>query len=264
MIYYLERRTQSLSAEVIHSLSPRPHIHPHLELIYLTEGSSYANADNTSFLLEAGDLFLSFPNQIHFYHVQIPLRGYMLIFSPDLFSDFESIFQDQIPIGSVLKAPQLPSDIEKRLAKIVATAQSDLLFDSVSAKGNLLTLLADILSQMQMTESPANQGTIKNLLTYCVENYTEPLTLDMVSEQLHMSKYYICHIFKERMGIGFAMFINQLRIAHACNLLEKNCNITDVAYSSGFSSIRTFNRVFFKSMGMTPRDYIAIKQTSLQ
>jgi len=262
MIYYLEKRTQSLSAEAIHSLSPRPHIHPHLELIYLSEGSSLANADNASFLLEAGDLFLSFPNQIHFYYPQSPLKGYMLIFSSGLFSDFENIFQDQIPVNSILKADQLPADIAERLAKIVVAARSDLHFDRIAAKGNLLTLLAEILPQMQMTESIANQGTVKNLLTYCVENYTEPLTLDMVSEQLHMSKYYICHIFKERMGIGFATFINQLRIAHACNLLDKNCSITEVAYSSGFSSIRTFNRVFFKSIGTTPREYIANLQNS--
>ena len=47
-------------------------------------------------------------------------------------------------------------------------------------------------------------------------------------------------------GLGevcFTDFINRLRIEHACNLLERGSNITDIAFSSGFSSIRTFNRI---------------------
>ena len=63
------------------------------------------------------------------------------------------------------------------------------------------------------------------------------------------------------MNIGFADFVNSLRIEHACNLLEKGSNITEIAFSSGFSSIRTFNRVFLQTLGMTPRDYIRSKET---
>ena len=81
-----------------------------------------------------------------------------------------------------------------------------------------------------------------------------------ISEALHLNKYYISHMFKERMNIGFTDFINSLRTEHACELLKKDVSITDVAFSSGFSSIRTFNRVFLENTGMTPRDYIKAKQ----
>ena len=79
--------------------------------------------------------------------------------------------------------------------------------------------------------------------------------MDRISQDLHLSKYYICHVFKKRMSIGFADFINSLRIEHACGLLAQGSSITEAAYASGFSSIRTFNRVFSNTMGMPPSAY---------
>lgn len=113
---------------------------------------------------------------------------------------------------------------------------------------------------MTLIPNKSDQDSIKRLLQYCSENYTEPLTLDSISSNLHLNKYYISHIFKERMDIGFTDFVNNLRIEHACGLLERGVSITEVAFSSGFSSIRTFNRCFLQNMGMTPREYIKKKE----
>ncbi len=264
MLYQFEQRKSTFTASEISSLIPKPHIHPHLELIYLTQGSAVAHADTGSFLLEAGGLFLSFPNQIHFYHVCSPLQGYMMIFSPDLLSDFKKAFEKQVPVDSVLPEDRLPADTAGRIQKIVAAYQSEQPLKQVIMKGHLMALLAEILPEFPMTEATATQDTVKVLLNYCIENYTEALSLDKVSQELHLSKYYICHVFKERMGIGFADFINNLRIEHACSLLGQGSAITDVAYASGFSSIRTFNRVFAKSMGMSPRAYLAEKPLPTQ
>ena len=52
-----------------------------------------------------------------------------------------------------------------------------------------------------------------------------------------------------------------LRIEHACSLLENGDNITEAAFSSGFSSIRTFNRVFVENMEMTPREYMKLAKS---
>ena len=57
------------------------------------------------------------------------------------------------------------------------------------------------------------------------------------------------------MGISYKDFINSLRVEHACKLLTKDISVTEVAYASGFTTIRTFNRAFLKHVGMTPRDY---------
>jgi AraC-like DNA-binding protein len=82
-----------------------------------------------------------------------------------------------------------------------------------------------------------------------------------MAQQLHLSKFYISHVFRQRMQIGFTEFINNLRIKCACELLQKGHSITETAFSSGFTSIRTFNRVFLKEIGLSPSEYILQKNS---
>ena len=98
MLYQIENRSVPLSTGNFSGLSTIPHIHTHLELIYMEEGSSIASVDNKEFLIEKGDLFLSFPNQIHHYHDQEAIQAFILIFAPDLFKDLKEIFQNKICI----------------------------------------------------------------------------------------------------------------------------------------------------------------------
>lgn len=259
MLYQIEKRKWAFTATNINGLSPTPHIHPHLELICLKEGSSSVILDNKEFILEKGDIFLSFPNQIHFYHDRTPVLGYMNIFSPDLFKELKELFNSKVPLHPIVNCSRLNLDMAEHMDKIVSLTNSESSFERVAANGYLLAFLGELLSKMSFVPTPSDQDSIKKLLHYCSENYTEPLTLDEISAQLHLSKYHISHIFKERMGIGFTDFLNELRTEHACSLLKKGTSITEVAFSSGFSSIRTFNRVFSQNMGMTPREYIKTK-----
>ncbi|MBQ8185206.1 MAG: helix-turn-helix transcriptional regulator [Lachnospiraceae bacterium] len=260
MLYQIEVQKTDYTTSWVHSLSPLPHIHLHLELIYLKEGSSMATLDNKEFLIKPGSLFLSFPNQIHFYHDRTPLYGVIVIFSPDMFRELKELFHNQTPTSPILEAPQLPSDIFERMVLIREKYRSEDSFDNIVANGSLLALLGEILPQMTLIPNTSDQDSIRNILQYCQKNYTESLSLDELSKKLHLNKYYISHMFKERLNISFTDFVNGLRVEHACNLLKQGHTITEVAFSSGFASIRNFNRVFLKNMGMTPREYLNKKQ----
>lgn len=265
MLYQFENRDKQppLTASHFGGLTTLPHIHPHLELVYMSEGSSIATADNKNFLIDTGDLFLSFSNQIHFYHDRSPVNGYLIIFAPDMFKDFQKLFQTKMPDSPIIKGARLRPDTSDLLENIIQKNNTDSSYDKITAKGYLLALLGEILPLMTLKNAPADEDSIKKILTYCSEHYTEPLSLDILSKELHLNKYYISHIFKERMDMGFVDFLNGLRAEHACNLLKKGENITEVAFSSGFPSIRTFNRVFAQNMGMAPRDYIKAKEVEL-
>lgn len=256
MPYHIETREKPFTASHIKKLQYPPHIHPHLELIYVNSGTSLATADNKQYRLSDGDLFLTFPNQIHFYHDETPIDAYMLIFVPDLFSDFKDIFQNKTPVSPVLHGDQLPGDMAEQLVKIREWLNIDDYFSLICAKGALLSLLGEILPRMALTDSPADQDSIKRLLIYCTKNYLEPLSLELLSRELHLNKYYISHILRERMNMSYKDFINRLRVEHACKLLTKDAHITEVAYASGFTTIRTFNRAFLKHTEMTPREYM--------
>ena len=49
---------------------------------------------------------------------------------------------------------------------------------------------------------------VMELINWLNENFTEPISLDKLSEQTGLSEKYICRIFKERLGIpGNAVYI---------------------------------------------------------
>lgn len=258
MSYKIENRKHAFTASRIKNLLPTPHIHPHLELVYLVSGSATAVADRTEYQLHAGELFLAFPNQIHHYHPTAPVTGYLLIFSPDFFKDLSGVFQNKVATNPLLIKEQLPAETEAVLKLIREKKATNLPLDEVIANGCFLALLGNLLSQMELVDKPGEPDSIKKILTYCMENYTQPLSLDLIAKELYLSKYHISHIFHERMGVSFNDYINHLRVEHACELLKNGNSVTEAAYASGFSTVRTFNNAFRKHLNMTPREYAKI------
>ena len=261
MYYKFEKRSKPFTArECLWTLSPIPHIHPHLELIYLTEGSGRAIADNYTEILNPGDLYFAFPNQIHYYDA-VPVNGILVVVAPELFPDLMDIFSNKLPKNPIIRKESLPTDTYSQLQKICDCIQSADTMGKIAATGYLQGLLAELLTKMTLLDIENNHDSVRDILVYCLENYKEPLTLDHLAQELHLSKYYISHIFTDRLSISFPDFINGLRIESACRRLDKGKDITDVAFESGFNSIRSFNRNFKRSIGITPSEYIKHRKT---
>ena len=49
------------------TLACLPHLHRELELVCMLEGETVTYVDSVRDVLRTGDVFLTFPNQIHFY-----------------------------------------------------------------------------------------------------------------------------------------------------------------------------------------------------
>lgn len=263
MPYVYENRGAPLFAASFFKLSPGPHIHAHLELIYLTEGQTVATIDGKDYRLNQGELLLVFPNQIHFYRDQCPVNGKLITFSPELLPDIQKLLNTKLPYYPIIKEALPRLSIASRIERILAAYRSDLAFDRIAAKGELLLLMVHLLQQVQLQDLPINPDSTKNVLLYCAEHYKEPITLNRMAKELHLNRCYLSHIFSDRIKISFSTLINSLRTEQACKLLCKERSITDVAYDSGFASIRTFNRVFIQNTGMTPTEYIYSKATGM-
>ena len=80
----VENKTRTITCRIDHSLSPVPHFHRHIELVYVIDGESYANADRKNYKLNKGDMFFAFPNQIHYYNTVVNGEYLLIIFTPDI------------------------------------------------------------------------------------------------------------------------------------------------------------------------------------
>ncbi len=124
-------------------------------------------------------------------------------------------------------------------------------------KGYYLIFLGKILPLFSYKKrKKGDTQLLSALLQYCNENYTEEITLDRVAEELHVSKYYISHLFTEKLQIRFIDYIHMLRINDACRkLTSTELSVSKIAHSVGYNSIRSFNRTFIQRMKMAPTLY---------
>lgn len=93
-------------------------------------------------------------------------------------------------------------------------------------------------------------------LAYIKANFCDKVTLEEAAAEVYMNPQYFSRMFKKAAGQTFSCYVTELRIKHACMLLET----TDypayrVAIECGFSEPSYFSRVFRASMGMTPQAY---------
>jgi AraC-like DNA-binding protein len=255
MLYHIENKKYPYFVGNMPGLGNIPHIHSHLEMVYICQGSAIATADDRSFEIGPGDLFLAFPNQIHYYEKREPVNIYLTIFSDAIHPQLQALLAGRLPVCPVLKKQVLPQSLPEELAAVSRLSRSSSAYDRMAATGQLLAILGRLLPLFSYREAPEDHDNIKRILGYCMEHYTEPLTLDILARELYLSKFYISHVFTGRMGISFPRFLGKLRVDHACKLLEKKVSVTQAAYAAGFSSVRTFNRVFQNEKGLSPREY---------
>jgi signal transduction histidine kinase/DNA-binding response OmpR family regulator len=83
-------------------------------------------------------------------------------------------------------------------------------------------------------------------------------TVDMLTQEACISRTQLHRKMKEMTGLSTSEFIRNLRLEQAARLLkEQKINVTQVAYTVGFSNLAHFSTVFRKHFGVAPSEYIA-------
>ncbi|MCG2462235.1 AraC family transcriptional regulator [Flavobacteriaceae bacterium F89] len=91
---------------------------------------------------------------------------------------------------------------------------------------------------------------------YILENFTNKLTLEELSDLINVSPATFCRLFKKSMNKNVSEFIVEVRVGHACKLLmDSDLSITEVCYLSGYNHMTHFTQKFKQLMGKTPKAY---------
>jgi DNA-binding response OmpR family regulator len=78
-----------------------------------------------------------------------------------------------------------------------------------------------------------------------------------LAKEVGLSRTHLQRKMKEQTGLNVAEFIRNIRLEQAARLLrEQKLNVSQVAYSVGFSNLAHFSTVFKKHFGLTPTEYI--------
>ena len=105
-------------------------------------------------------------------------------------------------------------------------------------------------------ESDRNALVMDHVRKYMEDNYMADLSLDSVSEILHISPAYLSAQFKKYQKMNFLDCLTELRINAAKELLaDPFRSAAEVASMVGYEDASYFARAFKKRTGMTPTQY---------
>lgn len=231
------------------------HIHDEIELVYVKRGGGTACREGEKYILTTNDLFLVFPNQVHYY-MDFEEGAYLvLILHPSCLLSYGQVFLEGELNGSSGHLSLIGNDtltclIETAYREFVQEGYSDIIAAYLTA------LFGKLISYCNIEKATTPASSVLKVLQYCANHYKEDITVDMVAGELFVSRSCVSHIFSDRIRMGFCDYINAWRLNEAEELLRnKHYTITEVANLSGFPTIRTFNRVFLKKHGISPTAY---------
>lgn len=97
---------------------------------------------------------------------------------------------------------------------------------------------------------------LHKVINYISANYSKNISLNEISEIAVMTPPAFCRFFKHRTNKTFSLFLNEVRISKACQLLiNGEESIKQICYDVGFSSLTNFNRTFKSFKATSPSAY---------
>ncbi|MCI5604733.1 MAG: helix-turn-helix transcriptional regulator, partial [Clostridia bacterium] len=77
-----------------------------------------------------------------------------------------------------------------------------------------------------------------------------------LADEFHLNSQYISQLFKNEIGVGFHVYLTNIRMEKAKKLLLTTAlPIAEIAELTGYNDYRVFTKVFKKSENITPTQY---------
>lgn len=104
--------------------------------------------------------------------------------------------------------------------------------------------------------SPALENKLEEIIVFIRENYSASISREELAQTVGVNSNYFSSLFNIYTGKKINEYINEVRLQKVSELLVlQNDSVIDVAFSSGFESLSTFNRLFKKKFNCTPKEY---------
>lgn len=136
-------------------------------------------------------------------------------------------------------------------------------FDRVLALLGLLDLLSHsdhyrLLAGAGYTNALKAEDTerMNSVHAYVLQHFREKISLDAAAALANMTPTSFSRYFRTHANKTFSDFLSEIRIGYACKLLlEKEMDVAQIAYESGFQTLSNFNRQFRALTSYSPLAY---------
>ncbi|WP_461224795.1 helix-turn-helix domain-containing protein [Lacticaseibacillus suihuaensis] len=250
--------------------------HNFWELVYADRGQIEVLATDTTFTLKEGELVFHQPNEFHRLWSNGRVAPNVMIVTFVCESPAMAAFAGKImtttpaeraALAAIIKEaygvyqPQLGMVCHDALRlpeptlggeQMIYLTLAQLLITLLRAQDrNVAAKPRDPFLSRQYADATVNQ-----VILYLKQHIDAPITLDVLSAALFLSKSSLKARFKAVTGQSIMGYLKALRIAQAKQYIrEQNESFTQIALNLGFDSVRYFSTCFKQATGFTPTQY---------
>ncbi len=236
------------------SREPNLHWHSALEFIYILDGSVTVSMNGKMVPVKAGEIAVVNSAIVHSTTKAEQNVDYYFLMANDNFFKSNGLSSDLTIFDSLINTDKARELFEK----IIREAEIGDNFSDAATLSAIMEFFVYLNRNHAQKKESAPEAEAKKVamvratITYLMEHFKEHLTVDEISENMHFSKSYLAHSFKEITNYSLINYINLLRCQNARTLILGGQSITEAASECGFSEISYFTRVFKKTMGTLP------------
>lgn len=244
------------------------HQHHEYELMVIKKGSGTAFIGDYIGEYRVGDVYLHGNNLPHWFRKkEANMTGASMVvqFNHNFLGEGFFDIPEMKPIRRLLSNSsrsicckgQLKESIQKQLLEIEFLSG----FEKIISLLNMLNEISisdeyDYVSGAIITHSEKDQVIVNTIFEYSMNNFKRKITLEEVAALTNKSVSAFCHYFKKVTKMSYIHFLTQIRISHACELLQTtNLSITEICYESGFNNWANFSKHFKEFCKTSPSKY---------
>ena len=222
----------------------------------ITKGSCTIGIEGKEYIARAGDWFFIPANTLHYYtvHNVEDFEKFWVHF--DIYPSDTDLFQ-------ILDLPyciHIEGDDEVfKVFSDISNRMTDTLIDKIYIKADLLQLLARYITLAQKSNvmiKGQDDNRLDDILRYIDVNLDKSLSLEKLSDFLHLHPNHFIRYFKDKTGQTPMYYIRCRRMDRAKRLLEEtDLSITEIMQEIGFEEVSYFSKQFKSFYSMSPREY---------
>lgn len=252
-------RSKELVKEVVNdNIDGQCHcnFHSQIELYFVDEGQIDAMVNQQRRRLHKNQMAVALSYDAHLFRSIGNSKSSILVIPPELCREFLSAVQHK-----QIRNPFICEESTVEKLKFYVNAIKTGNHNDITLRGYLYVILGIVLDNLflEYTESSVDTELSTRILFYLNQHFRDELTLRSLSAAFGYSQSYLSRYFRDCFGIGINQYVNILRLRNALLLMQEGQHThTYCALESGFSSMRTFYRVFQQEFGCAPSEYLPL------
>ncbi|MDQ3278421.1 MAG: AraC family transcriptional regulator [Bacteroidota bacterium] len=247
----------------------RPHRHSFYHLVLFTKGKGSHTIDFEKFLVQPFQIYFMIPGQVHSWHFEGDVDGYIVHFNEVLFTSFlqNSRYLDRFYFfqGTAEDSIcQLPASVhadtialfESMLSEVRGGKEQNL--DLIRLK--LLELFITVDRRCAGTKRPnvpQQKLTLLRSFQHLIDKHFRTIKLPKeYADLLYVTPNHLNALCQDLLGKTAGDLIRNRVLLEAKRLLTNaDMTVTEIAYDLNFQDNSYFNRFFKKNEGVTPDEF---------